>query len=634
MAIKLIYGVKNENNICHQNLDDAPDVPVFYGRTKELEDLEQWIIKDKCKLVAIIGMRGIGKTNLVLGGIGKTDLSLKLAKHIKDNFQYLIWRSLLNAPRLEEILRDLIQFLSDNKKIDLPNKPEQQISLLLDSLRSRRCLVILDNAESILQGGEISGQYRSGYEGYGQLLERVGKESHKSCLLLTSREKPQDIEVLESPTGSVRVLPLSGLKLLDGQKIFTAIGSFDGSENDWNQIITDYDGNPLALELVAKHIKAIYNGNIRAFLQQHNRTIRSIEDLLKWYFEERLNESEKEIMYWLAINREYCLLSELKTDTLFSKNQQEIPDTIESLERRLPLEKAGTRFSLQPVIMEYMTKQLVEIICEEIKTDKIKIFKTHALIKAQAKDYVRDFQIRLILDPVSKLTEEINVENQLKQILSNLRKLPGAKGYAAGNILNLLGYLKSDLNGYDFSNLPVWQADLRNAKLYDVNFANADFQNSVFAETIGNILSVAFSSDGKIFATGDSKHELRLWEMPDGKEIQVIKHPQWVWSVAFSPNGEFLASACTDLKVRLYRKSSNSNLFESHKTLSGHTNQVRSVVFSADSEILASGSADQNVMLWSVNTGECLKTLKVTDEPGKAVRSVVFHPDGKRLVDW
>ena len=95
---------------------NAPDVPVFFGRTEELEKLENWIIRDRTRCVAIVGMRGIGKTHLSLklglGGIGKTDLSLQLAKGIQDEFEFVIWRSLLNAPPLSDLLADLIKVLS------------------------------------------------------------------------------------------------------------------------------------------------------------------------------------------------------------------------------------------------------------------------------------------------------------------------------------------------------------------------------------------------------------------------------------------------------------------------------------------------------------------------------------------
>jgi hypothetical protein len=72
--------------------------------------------------------------------------------------------------------------------------------------------------ESILSSGSRAGQYREGYEGYGELLKRVGEIPHESCLLLTSREKPKDLAHLEGEGLFVRSLQLSGLKDEEGEK--------------------------------------------------------------------------------------------------------------------------------------------------------------------------------------------------------------------------------------------------------------------------------------------------------------------------------------------------------------------------------------------------------------------------------
>jgi len=134
------------------------------------------------------------------------------------------------------------------------------------------------------------------------------------------------------------------------------------------------------------------------------------------------------------------------------------------------------------------------------------LFKSHLLLKDQARNYVRDTQVRLILKPLAERllsTFENNqlLDNQLHLILGTLRgKPPRETGYVAGNVINLLRQMQTDLSGWNFSNLAVWQAYVQDANLSDVNFAGADLATSVFAESLGSGLSVAFSPDGKFLA--------------------------------------------------------------------------------------------------------------------------------------
>src|SRR3989442_8999241 len=102
-----------------------------------------------------------------VGGVGKTKLAAKIAHDVKYEFTHVFWRSLQNAPPLKNVLQECIQFFPDQQQVHVPEGTSEQISLLVELLRAKRCLLMLDNVESILQAGSLTGTYRSGYEEYG-----------------------------------------------------------------------------------------------------------------------------------------------------------------------------------------------------------------------------------------------------------------------------------------------------------------------------------------------------------------------------------------------------------------------------------------------------------------------------------
>jgi WD40 repeat protein len=554
---------------------EAPDVSIFYGRLAELNILERWIVQENCRLVTLLGM----------GGIGKTALSVKVAQQIQDKFDFIIWRSLRNAPPIEDILAEIIQFLSGQQETNLPKQLDGRILRALQYLRSSRCLLILDNIESILQSGDRTGRYRAEYEGYGQFLRCIAETSHQSCLILTSREKPKGLAKFEGEALPVRSLQLSGLPETEGRELFNVKGSFTGSESQWNMLISRYGGNPLALKIVASSIRDFFEGSISQFLEISREStfiFDDIRDLLDQQFH-RLTNLEREIMYWLAINREPVSLPELQSDFVANVPIPEILESLSSLQRRSLVEKSGTGFTQQPVVMEYAIAGLIEVICDEIYSQNITLFKSHALIKATAKDYVRETQISLILKRVADrliatLGTPENIATHLRQILSLLQgKSPQETGYAGGNSLNLLHQLQVDLSGFDFSDLTVWQAYLQGVNLHDVNFANSDLSRCVFTETLGNILSATFSPDGQILATCDTDCHVRLWEVKTGKLLLICQgHNNWVRAIAFSLDGQILASCGADCTVKLWNVQDGICI----KTLMGHDHEVFSVAFS------------------------------------------------------
>jgi WD40 repeat protein len=597
---------------CQSDWGEATDVSQFYGRNQEQELLKRWIVDEQCRLVAILGM----------GGIGKTTLAAKLAQSIQTQFDCIIWRSLRHAPPLTSLLEELILFVSKQQST------ETELLQLLHWLRTRRCLIILDNAETILKAGDCAGYYRTGYESYSEFFKLIGETAHQSCLMLTSREKPVELAALEGCDGGVRSLQLSG-SVETARSLIQAKGLLGTSEQQ--QVLCDrYSYNPLALKIVSTTIQDLFEGEIEPFLAQETVIFNSIRRLLDEQFQ-RLSELEQSIMYWLAINREWTAIAELAKDIIPTASRARLLEALESLKWRGLIESRTGSYTQQPVVMEYVTDCLIEQVSDELATTELVLFTQYALIKTTIRDYVRESQVRLILAPIAdlfrhRLATTAAIKQQVLRLLSAIRNSQTRlSGYGAGNLINLCNHLKLDLTGYDFSHLTIRQADLRNVALHHVNFSGANFVGPAFTHPFGHVFSVAFNPDGTYLATGETNGYVRLWRVLDGQLLATLEgHCNWVWSVQWSPDGKNLASCDTDCTIRIWDAQTRQCL----QVLSGEGRSVWAIAWSPDSQTLASASGQQAVKLWDVHTGQCLRTLQGHRD---IVRAIAWNPDGQIL---
>ncbi|MEI6775586.1 MAG: NB-ARC domain-containing protein [Chloroflexales bacterium] len=396
----------------HQDWGEAPDVSAFHGRVVERATLAQWMTKDRCRIICILG----------IGGMGKTSLATVMAQQCQDDFSHLVWGSLRNALRLDDLLGQWIVFLSNQQQTDLPDTTAERIILLMDYLKRQRCLLVLDNLETILRGGQTAGAYREGYEGYGDLIRRVGEQAHQSLLLLTSREVPDGYERFDGVVA--RTLPLTGVSRSEGQVILHD-KALSGSEAEWGDLINRYSGNPLALKLTSEFIREAYGGAIADFLKEGEAILGEVRSVLDQQFG-RLTAFEQELMYWLAIEREPVMTDDLRETLLVPPSRRTLVEAIVNLRRRSLIERGDAGLTLQNVVMEYVTERLIAQVADEIVNGSIHLLNTHALMKAQAKEYVRNSQVRLILAEVLELLEQrmgsrTAVTARLTEILALLR---------------------------------------------------------------------------------------------------------------------------------------------------------------------------------------------------------------------
>lgn len=595
---------------------EAIDILQFYGREQNLATLEHWILTDHCRLVGIFG----------LGGMGKTTLAVQISRQVQYQFDVVIWRSLRQAPTPQALLADLLTLLTGGDA-----KREYSLPLLMQELRKKNCLLIFDNIESILEPGDQSGEFSFGYEAYGQILERIADENHRSCLIVTGREKPNGLTIREGHRLPVRSLLLTGLSSEAAQFILQEKGLKDFPDRQ-QALIQYFSGNPLAIKIAATVIQNLFSGNTQAFLEQ-GAVFGNLRKLLNQQFE-RLSTVQKQIMYWLAVSRKSVTPGNLKSKLSLPITTTQLLETLETLHARSLIETDQGGLTQQPVIMEYMTEQLIQQIVGEIIQGEPTYFKSHALIEAQTQDRLREAQVQFILKPIVELLlahfgEEAQLLTQLGQLLSRFRHQNAANtGYGAGNVINLCCYLQNNLANFDFSHLQIRQAFLRNTLLHDVDFRGSHFSQTVFTETFGDILGIAFSPNGQSLATSDNKGVVQIWDAETVEQrVCCAGHQHWAWDINFSPDGQYLASVGDDYLLRLWDVT-NGELLSVYR---GHTRPVNTVIFSPNGRMLATASQDHTIRLWKAYANDHPEIFTLAGHQSR-VWSIGFSPDGRTLV--
>ncbi|HTX71178.1 MAG TPA: helix-turn-helix domain-containing protein [Thermoleophilia bacterium] len=579
----------------------APEASEFFGRSGELTLLTRWLFDERCRVVSVLGM----------GGIGKTALAARLAQQAAPHYERLYWRSLRDAPPAGDWLAGCIDTLSDHRVVP-PLGDSERLATLLHLLRERSCLLVLDNYETLFEPGGEQGRYRTGMDGYGRLLEAVAGAGHDSCLLLTSREAPPELALLGATLGS---LTLGGLGVDEAERMLASKG-LSGRPEQWAELVSRYGGNGLALKLVAERIRELFGGHIELYLRETSASVfGGIRELLSEQAE-RSSAAERDVLRMLAVAREPVPLAGLLAARRPRLGREAVLEAVEALQRRSLLERVQTTgpaaFTLQSVVLEYVTGQLVDDVVEEIEDGRSALLLEQALIQAQAREYVRESQTRLIGLPILKRLEarlgHEQTEKVLQRLLEGWRSRPSdEQGYGPGNVINLLRLVRGDLRAVDMSRLVIRQGCLSGVDAQDSSLVGAHLAETVLAEAFDPPGSVGLSGDGALLAAGTSTGEVWVWRVADRTPLWKAEgHPGGAWSLAVSADCNVVASGGFDGTVKLWEAGSGESL----ATMDGHVGAVWGVALSADGGMVASAGADGTVQLWEAGGGRPLRTLE------------------------
>jgi hypothetical protein len=341
-----------------------------------------------------------------------------------------------------------------------------------------------------------------------------------------------------------------------------------GTPAAWQRLVASYAGNPLALKIVAQAVSDLFSGDLDRFLQEGELIFNGVRPVLRQQIG-RLTPLEHLLLTWLAVLREWTSLDTLLQVLHPRVLRTRLLEALEALGRRSLLERGQqASFSLQSVVMEYLSDALGERLGEEIVLGDPQLVRRVALEQAQAKDYVRQTQVRLLVHPlVERLRAELGgdglVEAHLLRLLSQFRSEDEAsQSYGPANVISLLKALRGHLRGLDLSRLSIRGAYLQGVEIQDATLAGATLHEVAFTEAFDAVLSVAVSPDGRYIAAGSNSGQVRVWREEGQVALLTFRgHSDRVGAIAFSPDGRALATAGADGSIKLWDVESGAILW-------------------------------------------------------------------------
>ncbi|KAB0240206.1 NACHT domain-containing protein [Microcystis aeruginosa EAWAG127a] len=317
----------------YHDLTLAPQIIDFYDRENELATVSNWVFKQNTRLIAVLGLWGIGKTTLVKRFI---DLNL-------EQFEVVIWKSLKFPKSLDLWLNDVLNTCQKEPKESTDNKIQQ----LLEVLSNHKCLIVLDDFQNLFAVGQMVGNYQPEYSSYQHFLKLIAEIQHQSHFILISQEKSAEMNYLNQENSPIQCLELTGFEAIDFLK---NKGLQDGER--WLELIQLYEGNPFYLTDIAVLIKDVFDGKVNDFLAENSLIItKKMQSHLKQIFG-RCSPLAQQIALELSKVDQPLSREELKNNLDLSAS--DLINGLQSLQQRYLIQREQNRFQLSSIFKAYI----------------------------------------------------------------------------------------------------------------------------------------------------------------------------------------------------------------------------------------------------------------------------------------
>ena len=328
----------------------APNVKNFIGRESEIATLQSWIQEPECRCIVISGMVGSGKTAL----------ATKFAQEIQQQFDCVVWFSLLQTPSLKTLLNRYLELIDQNYRQRTESGSWELSSLLarfIECLKQRRILLVIDGLQSILKSNQAHTSYKIELEEYGQLLRSIISTNHQSVLVTTSRVKPKLLEYYSK--NQVKFLNLQGFDLQTTHTFLTSQTSTQLSKSHTSYLVDILQGNPQLLKMLPNHLENLLENECQEQIIQDISVLEEVKKLLENELS-YASDLEREIIYWLVVSCSGVSFTQLALYSYQSQRKLEFSQSINHLVKRSLVIKKNQKYSLMPLMKVYLQRKLVQ----------------------------------------------------------------------------------------------------------------------------------------------------------------------------------------------------------------------------------------------------------------------------------